>query len=253
MRGVFATRSPDRPNPIGLHPVRILAVDGLSVTVHPMEALDGTPVLDIKPLIATEGKDSPPWGPDIPAEVGEALRFVGREAWERGLVSGKNGNLSQSRNGKRMVITCHGSAPGRLGPGDLVSVDFASLPEGAPESASSESRMHAAIYRAQPLAGAVLHTHPPSLLALSLLHSGRRMLQLPLYEAATVAEEMILVPGSEPGDPELAENVARAARDKRAVFLQGHGLVCWGEDLEQALDLTEELVSLARIQLLSGG
>lgn len=49
--GVFSTRSPDRPNPIGLHRVRIAQVDGLSVRVLDLEALDGTPVLDVKPVI----------------------------------------------------------------------------------------------------------------------------------------------------------------------------------------------------------
>jgi tRNA-Thr(GGU) m(6)t(6)A37 methyltransferase TsaA len=52
--GVFATRSPDRPNPIGLHRVRVTAVDGLRVTVDHLEALDGTPVLDVKPVLRGE-------------------------------------------------------------------------------------------------------------------------------------------------------------------------------------------------------
>jgi tRNA-Thr(GGU) m(6)t(6)A37 methyltransferase TsaA len=49
--GVFSTRSPDRPNPIGLHRVRITAVEGLRVRVADLEALDGTPVLDVKPVL----------------------------------------------------------------------------------------------------------------------------------------------------------------------------------------------------------
>jgi tRNA-Thr(GGU) m(6)t(6)A37 methyltransferase TsaA len=51
MRGVFTTRSADRPNPIGLHEVRVLAVEGTRVRVSDLEALDGTPVLDLKPVI----------------------------------------------------------------------------------------------------------------------------------------------------------------------------------------------------------
>ncbi|MGV9213043.1 tRNA (N6-threonylcarbamoyladenosine(37)-N6)-methyltransferase TrmO [Micromonospora sp. RB23] len=54
--GVFSTRSPHRPNPIGLHRVRVLAVDGLRVEVADLEALDGTPVLDVKPVLGAAGE-----------------------------------------------------------------------------------------------------------------------------------------------------------------------------------------------------
>jgi len=47
--GVFATRSPDRPNPIGLHHVEVLALEGTRLHVAPLEAIAGTPVVDIKP------------------------------------------------------------------------------------------------------------------------------------------------------------------------------------------------------------
>ncbi|MDI2131680.1 tRNA (N6-threonylcarbamoyladenosine(37)-N6)-methyltransferase TrmO [Yinghuangia seranimata] len=49
--GVFSTRSPDRPNPVGLHRVQILAVDGLRFRVRGLEALDGTPIVDVKPVL----------------------------------------------------------------------------------------------------------------------------------------------------------------------------------------------------------
>jgi tRNA-Thr(GGU) m(6)t(6)A37 methyltransferase TsaA len=50
--GVFSTRSPDRPNPIGLHRVRVAAIDGLRVLVRDLEAVDGTPIVDVKPVLA---------------------------------------------------------------------------------------------------------------------------------------------------------------------------------------------------------
>jgi tRNA-Thr(GGU) m(6)t(6)A37 methyltransferase TsaA len=49
--GVFQTRSPDRPNPIGLHRVEVLAVEGTRVRVRNLEALDGTPIVDVKPVL----------------------------------------------------------------------------------------------------------------------------------------------------------------------------------------------------------
>jgi tRNA-Thr(GGU) m(6)t(6)A37 methyltransferase TsaA len=51
LTGVFSTRSPDRPNPVGLHRVTILAVDGLRVQVRNLEAIDGTPIVDVKPVL----------------------------------------------------------------------------------------------------------------------------------------------------------------------------------------------------------
>jgi len=51
IQGVFNTRSPARPNPIGLHEVRILAIDGTRMRVSALEALDGTPVVDVKPVL----------------------------------------------------------------------------------------------------------------------------------------------------------------------------------------------------------
>jgi tRNA-Thr(GGU) m(6)t(6)A37 methyltransferase TsaA len=54
LTGVFATRAPDRPNPIGLHDVHILAVDGTRVHVRNLEAIDGTPILDVKPLLTRD-------------------------------------------------------------------------------------------------------------------------------------------------------------------------------------------------------
>ncbi|MFN8420816.1 MAG: tRNA (N6-threonylcarbamoyladenosine(37)-N6)-methyltransferase TrmO [Anaerolineae bacterium] len=52
LTGVFATRSPDRPNPLGLHRVTVLEIDGTRLRVDPLEAIDGTPVVDIKPVLA---------------------------------------------------------------------------------------------------------------------------------------------------------------------------------------------------------
>jgi tRNA-Thr(GGU) m(6)t(6)A37 methyltransferase TsaA len=51
-QGVFATRSPDRPNPIGLHRVEVAEVEGSRILVRGLEAIDGTPIVDIKPVLS---------------------------------------------------------------------------------------------------------------------------------------------------------------------------------------------------------
>jgi tRNA-Thr(GGU) m(6)t(6)A37 methyltransferase TsaA len=52
--GIFSTRSPHRPNPIGLHRVEITAIDGCRVRVRNLEALDGTPIIDVKPILSED-------------------------------------------------------------------------------------------------------------------------------------------------------------------------------------------------------
>jgi tRNA-Thr(GGU) m(6)t(6)A37 methyltransferase TsaA len=56
-QGVFATRSPHRPNPIGLHRVEVVSIDGCRVRVRNLEAIDGTPIVDVKPVLSGEISD----------------------------------------------------------------------------------------------------------------------------------------------------------------------------------------------------
>lgn len=57
LTGVFATRSPDRPNPVGLHRVLVLEVAEQRLRVTPLEAIDGTPIVDIKPVLTSDPSD----------------------------------------------------------------------------------------------------------------------------------------------------------------------------------------------------
>ena len=55
-QGVFSTRASSRPNPIGLHRIRVLGMDGLRVRISDLEAIDGTPIVDIKPVLGDIGE-----------------------------------------------------------------------------------------------------------------------------------------------------------------------------------------------------
>lgn len=248
-KGVFSTRSPDRPNPVGLHRCTLLAVDGLRLRVRALEAVNGTPVLDIKPVY-DEFPDHENWGGGIPTEIGRGFRVACARAWQRGLLAGLDGNAS-IRLAQTVVITRAGTAKGRLNPGDLTTLDLASGRTTGPGRASTEAGMHLEVYRNQPAARAVLHAHPPHVIALSLRRKGP-LFTLLLPEARYLADRLAEVPPAAPGGEALAEAVGRASRDFPAVLLRQHGLLCWSESLLGAEALAEQFEALARIELLAG-
>jgi L-fuculose-phosphate aldolase len=245
-RGVFNTRSPDRPNPIGLHHCRILALDGTRITVDHLETLDGTPVVDIKP-IAGETRGAENWGAAIPTALAHELRDACAAGWQRGLFSGFNGNAS-ARLGDTMIITRSGAAKGFLSPGTLTTMDIATGRTTGPGPASSEAAVHLEIYRRVPEARAVLHTHPPNLLALDV-RTANPSPDLPLYEAAVYTQKLAVLPPMQPGTPELGQAVGQAAASHQAVFMRHHGLVVHAATALEALALAEELDTLAAIRL----
>ncbi|TVQ95499.1 MAG: tRNA (N6-threonylcarbamoyladenosine(37)-N6)-methyltransferase TrmO [Desulfovibrionales bacterium] len=258
LQGVFALRSPHRPNPIGLHQVRIFSLDAAqgTVDVFPLEMVDGTPVLDIKPVLERGNHEGTayglPWGPGISAKEAGLIRETGHRAWQRGLLAGLNGNVSL-RHGEAMIITVSGCAKGRLRPGDLALVHLDSGRVIGPGSPSTEAALHRAVYASQPKAHAVLHVHPPHLLAISLAKPQGALLELELFEADVWTRKMIRLAALQPGCEALAKQVGRGAMAYPALFMDQHGLVCWARDLDEALALAEELESLARITVLRQG
>jgi tRNA-Thr(GGU) m(6)t(6)A37 methyltransferase TsaA len=56
-QGVFSTRSPDRPNPIGLHRVQITAIEGRRMRIGHLEAVHGTPIIDVKPMLDADAAE----------------------------------------------------------------------------------------------------------------------------------------------------------------------------------------------------
>jgi L-fuculose-phosphate aldolase len=246
LRGVFNTRSPDRPNPIGLHHCRILALDQTRITVDHLETLDGTPVVDIKP-IAGETPGAENWGAAIPAALARELRDACAAGWRRGLFSGFNGNASL-RLGDTMIITRSGAPKGFLAPGTLTTMNIVSGQTTGPGTASTEAAVHLEIYRRVPGAHAILHTHPPNLLALDV-RTGDPTPGLPLYEAEAYNQKLAVLPPMQPGTAELGQAVGQAATTHPAVFMRRHGLVVHAASALEALALSEELDALASIRL----
>lgn len=254
-RGVFCSRSPVRPNPIGQHEVTVVSVergDGPArLRVNALEALDGTPILDIK-----TGREFF-FGEDHAAmQHGRTLlAALCRQAAAKGLLPGCSGNASL-RMASYALVTPSGRPKEKLNPEDLVPVrirDGRVAQFGA--SPSSERGLHLEIYKSQPEAMAILHTHPAALTALGILLPGKGMedrLNLPVFECETLRKKISTVPDFAPGTDELAQAAARAAASgKRLIWLERHGLCVWGASADEALALSDECEHLARVAVLS--
>lgn len=186
----------------------------------------------------------------IPQSIFEDMRHTCYRAWQRGLLSGFNGNVSV-RNQGTCCVTRSGAAKGDLLPQDVVMVDVPSGTALTDEKPSSELPMHLAIYRAMPAVTAIVHTHPRHLLALEMKVKHENFLRLALFEAETQRQNLGFVPKLAPGCQALADAVCLMTQHFPAVWMSQHGLVCCASQLRTALALSEELDHLAQIQLLA--
>ncbi len=182
------------------------------------------------------------------SQVLDTFQWVGRDLYRLGLITSHAGNLSL-RFGDRIWITRTGSMLGRLEPDDLVETALSPSEPPHPK-ASMELPVHRAIYRAT-LAQAILHAHPPSAVALSLIDEvivpadseGRYILgAIPVLAPANVVASL-----------EVAELASSSLQAHRAVVVRGHGSFAIGGSLEEALGITTTLEASAKILLLARG
>ncbi len=247
LHGVFCTRSPHRPNPIGLHQVKIMEIEDCRMVVHPLEVVDKTPIVDIKPVLSERYSKSGAEEYFDPEDI-QALLQAGRRGWERGLFSGCNGNLSLRRQ-ELVLITRSGCSKGALEAGELSVMELESGRTLAGDPPSIESGMHLEIYLRQDRAGAVAHTHPVSLLALSRAGDGTLFKKQDLFEAREALRGLGRVEALEPGSRDLARAVGEKAREFDCVFMDGHGLTCLSGNIAEAMNKSEELESLAGLEV----
>ena len=205
------------------------------------------------------------------SEAAGSIIAICREAWASGLMAGFNGNVScrvtldngsdyrplppflrPERTAPRQeacLITRSGAAKARLTEQDFALIDFSGDTHLAGAPASTESAVHLAIYAACPESRVIIHTHPPCLLALSMLLAPEERLVLSLPEAEVYRARLGHAPFQAPGSAELAAVTAKKAKYYPAVWMERHGLVVHAQDFNTALSLTEELEQLAKVHL----
>lgn len=182
------------------------------------------------------------------SKIFEAFQWVGRDLYHLGLITSHAGNIS-IRSGERVWITRTGSMLGRLEPEDIVETSLSPRESPHPK-ASMELPVHLAIYRATS-AQAILHAHPPTAVALSLLdevivpadsEGGYILGRVPVIAAKNVV-----------ASAEVADRASSLLQDHRAVLVKGHGSFAAGGSLEEALKITTTLEASAKILLLARG
>lgn len=175
------------------------------------------------------------------ARLREEMRDVYHALARTGLSVGGAGNIS-ARAGDRILISPTGADGDSIEPSDFVEIalDGKMIAGGRP---SSEWALHVEIYRSAP-ARAVIHAHPDHCVALSCL---RKSIPAFHYMIAAFGGDDIRCANYELfGARELALAAAAALTDRTACLLANHGMVAFGDDLQQALYRTRELETLAR-------
>lgn len=177
-------------------------------------------------------------------ELREKLCETARLLYERGLVSGTDGNISVRASEDAMLITPSGVSKRELEPASLIVQKLDGTIVLGWGKSSREAKLHAAIYRIRTEIGAVVHTHPAAATAFAVC--GQTLPDNCLTEVPTVIGRMGLAGYAPAGSAKLAEEVEEAAAESDVVFMQNHGIITCGKDLTAAFNKMDAVENAAR-------
>ena|SRR6478735_8039612 len=189
-------------------------------------------------------------------EIAEA----GRELGARGWTPATSSNFSRRYDADHAAVTISGRDKGRLGIDDVMLVDLAGNAVGTTTRPSAETLLHVQIYRRDPSAGAVLHTHSHNQTVASRLYAGQGLIRFSGFELQkaisgyTTHESELDLPVF-PNTQDMPELVARvdawldAGKPLFGYLIDGHGIYTWGRDMAEAKRHLEAFEFLLAVEL----
>ncbi len=176
----------------------------------------------------------------------EEIVRIGKLLWDKGLVTGFNGNISARLDNDTILITATGTCLGYLKEQDIVSLNL-ETGEVAGGKASSERFMHSEVYKNFPDIKAVVHTHPTYTNGYFL---SNETLEPKTFEAKFYLGMVKSVPQSTPSVTAM-EPVIKEFKVSNIVVLRNHGVVAMGPDLFYAFVLIQELEEQTKVELVN--
>src|SRR4051795_13006787 len=179
----------------------------------------------------------------------EQMCDVGRRIWLKGFCAGNEGNHSFRLSEDRILCTPSLISKGNLKPDDMCVVDMEGKQVSGKRKRTSEILLHLAIYKEQPAARAVIHSHPPHATAFAV--AGVDLPTCIHPEAEVFLGAVKTARYVTPGDQRLGDSILPYVKDSNTILLQSHGVVTYGDDLERAYYQLEIVDAYARILILA--
>lgn len=181
--------------------------------------------------------------------VREAIVRAGNRLFFSGMLPGGDGNISVRLDEKHIAITPSELSKGFLSPADILLIDNTGrVLEGA-RRPSSELPLHLMVYEERKDINAVVHTHPPYVVAFSV--AGKKLPSCVLPEVVVKVGEIFDVGYATPSTVESAFSVKPYVKFASAFVLKNHGLVVVGRELDEAVSITESIEHLAKVVFLA--
>ena len=193
------------------------------------------------PLVVADSKEAQ----SLRAEI---IR-VGRKLWERQFVEGNGGNISVRLGSRYVLCTPTLLSKGDLEPDDICLSDLEGKIVAGCRSCTSELLLHLEIYKANPLARAIVHCHPPYSTAFALTGTVPPNGLISEYEL--FIGPAAAAPYETPGTQAFAETVLPYVQDHNTILLANHGIVCWSDTATHAEWLVEVLESACKTYLIA--